>query len=99
MPRRPSVLPAVLLAAATASCGQPATEAECIEIIERIARLELTEAGTLSADEIDREVLGAKEEFAGRARRECVGRRISKGALACVRAAKTAKEIVDTCLD
>jgi hypothetical protein len=93
-------LPLALLAAASiAACGQPATEAECIEIIERIARLELTEAGALTAAEVEREVQGAKEEFAGRARRDCVGKRIPKGALECVRRAKTAKEIVESCLD
>lgn len=99
MPRRTILALALLALQCTSACGRPATEAECVEIIERIARLELSEAGNLGPAEIDREVQGAKEEFAERARRECVGKRIGKGALDCVRSASNAKEIVDSCLD
>jgi hypothetical protein len=85
--------------AGTAACGRPATEAECIEIIARITRLEVTEVGTRTAAEIDEEVRGAKAQFADRARKECVGKRIAPNALECVRKAATAKEVVDRCLD
>lgn len=93
-----NLMPALALALSMA-CGRPATEAECGEIVARIAELELRSTPGADPAEIEKQVAETKKEFVGKAQRECVGRRISDGALRCVRNAKTAEEIVHECLD
>lgn len=77
------------------ACGRPATEKECDEIVVRITELELKARGAAGggADEIQR----TREALKKTALRDCVGRRISDEAMACVRAAKTADQIVNEC--
>lgn len=79
-------------------CGRPATEAECEQILERTARLELQERlGGADAKLVEAEVQATKEALRESMMNNCVGKRITDGALACVRAASTAKELTEDC--
>jgi hypothetical protein len=88
-----------LLCGCLAACGRPATQQECDEIVGRIAELELREAKTTSPDDVQKQVLETKQAFREKTKHECVGKRITTRALACVRNAKTAEEIVRECLN
>jgi len=80
------------------SCGRPATLNECEQIIERVARLEMKDRGLGSnAKEIERAVQEYKKALRETTLKDCVGKRITNGALACVREATTAKQIVEDC--
>jgi hypothetical protein len=81
------------------SCGRPATQAECDEIVGRIAELEIKEAASAAPAEVEKQVVETKQAFQAKSRRECVGRRINSKAIGCVRTAKTAEEIVRVCLN
>jgi hypothetical protein len=78
-------------------CGRPVTEQECSEIVGRIAELELKEAAR-GAD-IASEVKATQAAFHDEAMKDCVGKRVTDDALACVRAATSAKQIVEECFD
>jgi hypothetical protein len=82
-----------------AGCGRPATQAECDEIVGRIAELELHESGSSASADVQKQVAETKQAFQEKSKRECVGRRITSRALGCVRSAKTAEEIVRVCLN
>lgn len=85
----------VLLLVALVSCGRPATEKECDEIVARITELELKARGIAgnNAEEIKETKAALRKDTL----RGCVGRRISDKALVCVRSAKTAQQIVNEC--
>jgi hypothetical protein len=82
-----------------AGCGRPATEAECDEIVGRIAELELREAKNADPADVQKQVAETKQAFHEKTRSQCVGKRVTDYALRCVRNAKTAEEIVQKCLD
>src|SRR5690606_9764794 len=74
-------------------CGRPATEAECEQILERTARLELQERlGAADAKLVEAEVQSTKQAMRKSMMEKCVGKRITDGALECVRKAKTSQE-------
>lgn len=79
-------------------CGRPATEADCREILRKAAELELVSRLDNDRTLVERELKGIEETMRGPMMERCVGKRISEGALACVRAAKTADEVVSVCL-
>ena len=85
-----------ILGAAATSCGHPATERECEEIVERIAVLEL---GGIDAGQsyVAEEVKNAKESFRREMQKKCVGRRITHAAMECVRKATASRQIEDEC--
>jgi len=85
-----------LLLALAAGCGHPATEKECEEIVERVARLELEQAHA-GTDTVASEVKLAKESFKKDMSRRCVGRRVTTEAMNCVRQAKSADQIEKEC--
>jgi hypothetical protein len=87
------------LALGAAGCGRPATQQECDEIVGRIAELEIREATSAAPADVAKQISDTKQAFQAKSKRECVGRRITKQALGCVRSAKTAEEIVHVCLD
>jgi len=91
--RAPCFLVAVV---ALAGCGHPATERECEEIVERVAKLELQSAQA-NEETVKEEVRIAKESFKKDMSRRCVGRRVTEAAMDCVRKATTAKQIEDEC--
>lgn len=81
------------------ACGRPATQQDCDDIVSRITELELKEAPSSDPSDVAKEVAETKETFRAKEKRECVGKRITDGALRCVRNAKTAEEIVRECLN
>jgi hypothetical protein len=91
--RAPSFLVAVVL---LAGCGHPATEKECEEIVERVAKLEL-ESAQANAETVAEEIKIAKASFKKDMSRRCVGRRVTDAAMDCVRKATSAKQIEDEC--
>jgi len=85
-----------------ASCGHPATEAECQVIVERIVELELRAQHVTDPNEAAKrrnESLGISSDGGKPEMLEgCIGKHITDRALACVRRAETASEITDRCL-
>jgi len=79
-----------------AGCGHPATEKECEEIVERVARLELEQAHT-ATEAMNSEIALAKESFKKDMRQRCIGRRVTQEAMNCVRTAKTSEQIEKEC--
>jgi small lipoprotein (TIGR04454 family) len=79
------------------ACGHPATVAECEEIVDTVVRLELraADASVPVAEEVRAAKLTMKDDIMKR----CVGRRITDGAMQCIRSAKTAEEVETTCFD
>lgn len=94
MPRLRSVIPLVLLA----GCGHPATVEECEEIVARIAELEIAERGTVPEGERAGEIERLKKSVRESTMKECVGNRITDGAMECVRTAKQSKDVI-RCFD
>ncbi|HEX3597855.1 MAG TPA: hypothetical protein VHU80_22255, partial [Polyangiaceae bacterium] len=86
-------------AALLVGCGRPATQAECDEIVGRIAELEIRDTAPAASAEVQKQVAETKQAFQAKSKRECVGRRITSRAIGCVRSAKTAEEIVHVCLN
>lgn len=97
-PRFCLVAAAVLSSVFGAGCGHAATEAECEEIFRRSAEIALRAEGVVDAAEIDTHVAKAHEAKGTDLRRECVGKRITTEAMACVRAATTTA-MLDECLE
>jgi hypothetical protein len=97
MPRSPSLW--VLLAVLATGCGHPASVAECEEIVERIARLELEKKNSNNPSAVDEEIESTKKSLRDTTMKDCVGKRITASAMKCVRRAKTSKEIVEDCFD
>ena len=88
-------LPAGL--ALLAGCGHPASAEECDEIFRRSAEIELKAQRISDPGEIRRRVDDARAAKGEELMRECVGKRITDAAMACVRGAETAEEF-DGCL-
>lgn len=88
-----------LFALAVAGCGHPASEAECEEIVERVARLELEKKQAGSPESVQDEIEATKKSVRESMLKQCVGRRITTKAMQCVRTAKTSKEVVEDCFD
>lgn len=89
-------LGATLLAVClTLGCGRPATLEECNEIVSRITELELRARGSGGQDkELVKDTVDALRKTT---LSECVGRRIDDSAMACVRTAKNAQQLVSEC--
>jgi hypothetical protein len=81
------------------ACGRPATQADCDFIVGRIAELELGVGPATDHALVEKQIAETKLEFQAKARKECVGKRVTERALRCVRDAKTAEEIVRKCLN
>jgi hypothetical protein len=77
------------------ACGRPATQKECDEIVVRVTELELKARGVAGSD--GQEVQETKEALSKTTMRDCVGRRISDKAMACVRTAQSAQQLVSEC--
>ena len=97
MPRH-AVL-ALLVALSAAGCGHKASVAECEEIVERIARLELEKRNPNNQPAVEEEIESTKKSLRDTTMKDCVGKRITASAMKCVRNAKTSKEIVEDCFD
>jgi hypothetical protein len=77
------------------ACGRPATQQECDEIVVRVTELELKTRGIAGRD--SQEVRDTKEALRKTTLRDCVGRRISDKAMACVRKADSAQKLINEC--
>lgn len=87
-----------IIALGMVACGRPATEAECEQILERTARLELQERlGSADPKLVEAEVQSTKQALQKSMMEKCVGKRITDGALECVRNAKTSQELAEDC--
>jgi hypothetical protein len=84
------------IVALASGCGHPASERECEEIVERVARLELEKA-RVGTETVASEIKFAKESFKKDMNRRCVGRRVTEDAMNCVRAAKSSEQIEKEC--
>jgi hypothetical protein len=82
---------------ALAGCGHPASEAECAEIFRSSAEIELRAQGITAPAVIEQRVADARAAKGEELLKDCVGKRVTDGALACVTQAKTAEEL-DECL-
>ncbi|MEQ9319223.1 MAG: hypothetical protein RIF41_08685, partial [Polyangiaceae bacterium] len=78
-------------------CGHPATQQECEEIFQRSAEIELRAQNVTDPDLVDAKIAEAKAVRGRELLDECVGKRITQDAMACVRQAETA-EALDACL-
>lgn len=88
----------LLMGLALSACSAaPATEAECAQILDRIVELELRESGYNDAVLIARRQAELREKLALELK-GCVGRRLPKRALECVRRADSAEAISHRCL-
>lgn len=87
----------VLLVAALAGCGHPATHAECEEILRRAAEVELLQQNT-PPDKIAARVEEAAQARGSELTAKCVGKRITNEAMACMRKAQTPDQL-EACLD
>lgn len=79
-------------------CGRPATEEDCREILRKSAELELVARLDNDRAAVDKELEAIENAMRPAMMERCVGKRISDGALKCVRSAKTADEIISVCL-
>lgn len=82
-----------------AGCGHPATEKDCDEIVTRIARLELQKQHPHDAKAVEKGIESTKKSLRQTTMKDCVGKRITDGAMRCVRNAKTSDEIINHCFD
>lgn len=92
-----SALGLLLAAGVLAGCGHPASRAECDELFAKNAEIELRAQRITDPKLVAERTAAARaaegDAFAAR----CVGRRITRRAMACVRRAATAEQ-VDRCL-
>jgi len=88
-----------LAALLLASCGRPATQKDCEEIVTRVATLEYEEAGK-GRGPVDSERLDTiRARVHNVMMKDCVGKRITENALRCVRQARSSVEIREKCFD
>jgi hypothetical protein len=90
----------LILGLSSAGCGHPATVTECDQIVERIARLELhARADLRDKGALEQQVNLLKKDLKQSTMRDCVGKRITHRAMACVNRAQTSAQIVEDCFD
>ncbi|MCB9589529.1 MAG: hypothetical protein H6718_29210 [Polyangiaceae bacterium] len=78
-------------------CGHPASESECKELAEHIARLRLQGRGFDEAEITRRVAEAEKDPEYQKTMDGCVGQRITDSSVACIKAAKTPEEIKTKC--
>lgn len=81
------------------SCGKPATEQECNEILTRTATLEYQTASKAPGPIDPAQIETIRARLKDSMMRNCVGKRITEKAMNCVRTAKSAKAIEEQCFD
>jgi hypothetical protein len=95
-------LAAALLAIGTlfalTGCGHPATRAECDELFDKTARIELMAQHIKDPVIVEKRVAEARASSGADFEKSCLSKRITSSALVCVRKASTAFEF-DKCLD
>ena len=86
----------ILLGAVTA-CGHKASETECQIIVDRMIEVQLDAQKITDADERKRQKEIMTNRTTGVDMKECIGRRVTDGMIACVKKAQSQDEI-QTCL-
>lgn len=83
---------------ALSGCGHPATRAECDELFERTAQIELDAQHIKDPALVEKRLAEARAQSGDAFAKDCVSKRITKSALECVRKASTSEQF-DKCLD
>lgn len=99
-PSRAGALAGLLVALAASGltgCGHPATQAECDELFAKNAEIELRGQRVSDPAELAKRTAKAREDEGEAFMKRCLGRRITRRALECIRGASTAEQ-VDRCL-
>jgi hypothetical protein len=81
-----------------AGCGRPATRADCDEIFDKSAVIELHAQNVTDPAEVEKRTAAVRKARGDELVSKCVGRRITQRAMECVRKASTSEQ-VDRCLD
>jgi hypothetical protein len=89
---------AIAVAATLAGCGHPATRAECDELFDKTAQIELGAQHIKDPALLEKRLAEARAQSGEAFAKDCVSKRITKGALECVRKASTSEQF-DKCLD
>jgi hypothetical protein len=79
-------------------CGHPASREECQEIFDHSAEIELRSQNVSDPKVVTERIAAVRAARGEELIQQCLGKRITSSALACVRGSKTATE-VDHCLD
>jgi hypothetical protein len=79
-------------------CGRPATKADCDEILDKSAMIELKAQNVTDPAEVKKRTEAVRAAQGEQLLAKCVGRRVTDKAMACVRNATTSDQ-VDRCLD
>lgn len=90
-----SVLVVALVCLGLAGCGHPASEAECQLIVDKNVELQIAAMAAPPPD-VEKEKARVRTEMEPMLK-ACPGHRITDGKLACVKNAKSTKEL-DTCM-
>ena len=85
------------LCLASLGCGHPATRAECEEIFDRSAEIELRAQNVTSPADLQERVAKARADKGDELMKQCVGKRITERAMKCVRGAQSTREL-EACL-
>jgi hypothetical protein len=88
----------ITLVASLFGCGRPATKADCDEILDKSASIELKAQNVTDPDEVKKRTEAVRAAQGEQLLAKCVGRRVTEKAMVCVRGATTAEQ-VDRCLD
>ena len=88
----------VVAMVALVACGRPATKADCDEILDKSAMIELKAQNVTDVVEVKKRTEAVRAAQGDQLLAKCVGRRVTDKAMACVRGAATADQ-VDRCLD
>ncbi len=83
---------------ALSGCGHPANRAECDELFTRTAQIELDAQHIKDPTLVEKRLAEARTQSGEAFAKECLNKRITKGALDCVRKASTTEQF-DKCLD
>ncbi len=82
---------------AVTSCGHKASETDCQLIVDRMIEVQLDAQKVTDPDERKRQKDIMTNRTTGVDMKDCIGRRLTDGMLACVKTSKTQDDI-QTCL-
>lgn len=85
-------------ALALAGCGHPASPAECEVIMDRVIELKLKEQHVTDPAKVSERKTEAKARLRDEMLKQCVGRKVTDSAMACIRAAQSEEDIEKKCL-
>lgn len=88
------ILVAVVAAVALLGCGRKATEADCMVIVDQMVVVKMKQKNNTDPAAVTKLQTELREEAKGEIMDGCVGKRISDGALDCIKKAETQEEII-----